>query len=205
LPNEEFTLPEITKSVWAFLDSINVKTCFVIGHSLGGYVTLEMAKQKPERMNGFCLFHSTAYADDENKKQNRTKVMEFVSKNGTTPFVQTLMPSLFADPNHSAAKFLLDEAKKIDSKTVIAYARAMRDREEMTKVYVTFSKPILFFIGLKDGVIPPDTIWKQAEEVQQKRVHELINVAHMGMLEASSETQKVLLDFLEEVFQPVVS
>lgn len=198
LPPNEFTIGDIAKSIWALLDSIDVKTCFVVGHSLGGYVTLEMANHQPDRMQGFCLFHSTAYADDENKKFSRSKVMEFVARNGTSPFVQTLVPTLFADPNHRAVKALLSEAITVDPKTVIAYARAMRDREDMTKVYETFTKPILFFIGLKDGVIPPASIWKQAEKISHKRVHELVGVAHMGMLEASLETEKVLLDFLNE-------
>lgn len=198
LPSNEFTINEIAKSVWELLDTIHVKTCFVTGHSLGGYVMLEMAHQQPNRMHGFCMFHSTAYADDENKKLNRAKVMEFVAKNGTAPFVQTLIPSLFADPNHHAAKALLTEASQVDPKTVIAYARAMRDREDMTKVYAVFSKPILFFIGLKDAVIPPESIWGQAENAPQKRVHELPGVAHMGMLEAPAETERVLLDFLNE-------
>ncbi len=198
LPIHEFTIKEIAKSVWELLDTIHVKTCFVIGHSLGGYVMLEMAHQQPTRMEGFCMFHSTAYADDENKKVNRTKVMEFVAKNGTAPFVQTLIPSLFANPHHPATKALLNEASQVDPKTVIAYACAMRDREDMTKLYATLSKPILFFLGAKDNVIPPESIWKQAENAPQKLVHELHEVAHMGMLEASAETKKVLLEFLDK-------
>src|SRR4051812_32476186 len=40
-----------------------------IGHSLGGYVALAFAELYPERINGMGLFHSTAFADNEEKKQ----------------------------------------------------------------------------------------------------------------------------------------
>ena len=198
LPEAEFSIGDIARTVWDLLTSLGVKKCFIVGHSLGGYVTLEMAAQQPDRVGGFCLFHSTAYADDENKKLNRTKVMEFVAMNGTPPFVQTLIPSLFATPNHSMIESLLEEAKKISPKTVIGYARAMRDRADMTKIFDTFSSPILFLIGLKDSVIPPESIWKQAEKVQHKAVHELAEAAHMGMLESPATTQSILLDFLQD-------
>ncbi len=193
-----FTIPEITQTVWSFLDSIDVKTCFVVGHSLGGYITMEMANQQADRMEGFCMFHSTAYADDENKKLNRTKVMEFVAKNGTAPFVQTLLPSLFADPQHPMAEILLKEARNITPDAVIGYAGAMRDRSDTTKVYVSFSKPVLFFMGMKDTVILPESISEQAELLTVKMVCPLTEVAHMGMLEATSHTQSTLIRFLQD-------
>jgi pimeloyl-ACP methyl ester carboxylesterase len=157
-----------------------------------------MAHQQADRMEGFCLFHSTAYADDETKKLNRTKVMEFVAKNGTQLFVQTLIPSLFAVSNHRNIESILEEANQINPRTVIGYARAMRDRADMTKVYPTFLHPILFFAGMKDSVIPPESITKQAAEARDKKIFYLEDVAHMGMLESPAATQSMLLDFLRD-------
>jgi pimeloyl-ACP methyl ester carboxylesterase len=157
-----------------------------------------MADQQAYRMEGFCLFHSTAYADDENKKLNRTKVMEFVAKNGTPPFVQTLIPSLFSTPNNRNIEPILEEASQTNPKTVIGYARAMRDRADMTKVYPVFRHPILFFAGMKDSVIPPESITKQAAEARDEKIFYLEDVAHMGMLESPAATQSMLLDFLRD-------
>ena len=198
MPIGDFSIGDIARAVWDLLTRLDIDTCFVVGHSLGGYVTLEMADQHPDRLSGFCMFHSTAYADDAPKKLNRTKVMEFVAKNGTPPFVQTLIPSLFATPKHAILESLLQEASQISPLTVIGYARAMRDRPDRTQVYVTFPNPILFFAGMKDSIIPLESIWKQSEIAHHKVVHELAGTAHMGMLEASMEAEKVLLNFLEE-------
>ena len=43
----------------------------LIGHSMGGYITLAFAEKYPEYLNGFGLFHSTAYADSNEKKEIR--------------------------------------------------------------------------------------------------------------------------------------
>jgi len=52
----------------------NVKNLFtLIGHSMGGYITLAFAEKYPELLNAMGLFHSTAYADDDVKKKQGAK------------------------------------------------------------------------------------------------------------------------------------
>ena len=194
-----FSIADVAREVWSLLDSCSVDRCYVTGHSLGGYVTMEMARQQPERLAGLCMFHSTAYPDDENKKANRSRVMEFVSKNGTPAFVQTLIPSLFADQGHPMANVLLTEARAIQPESIIEYARAMRDRPDTLSVYKTFTKPVLFFAGMKDTVISPQSIHEQALLLQNNLVVPLTEVAHMGMLEAAADTQSAMLKFLRMI------
>ena len=50
----------------------------LIGHSMGGYITLAFAEKYSNRLNGFGLFHSTAFADSEEKKATRQKGIEFI-------------------------------------------------------------------------------------------------------------------------------
>ena len=40
----------------------------MIGHSMGGYITLAFAEKHPQMLRGFGLFHSSAYADTDEKK-----------------------------------------------------------------------------------------------------------------------------------------
>src|SRR5687768_607053 len=54
----------------------------LIGHSMGGYITLAFAEHYPEFLTGFALFHSTAYNDDEEKKAVRLKGIGFIEKHG---------------------------------------------------------------------------------------------------------------------------
>ncbi|HTM92045.1 MAG TPA: alpha/beta fold hydrolase, partial [Flavisolibacter sp.] len=54
------------------------KGALVIGHSMGGYITLALAEKYPELLNGFGLFHSTAYADAEERKEGRRKTIKSI-------------------------------------------------------------------------------------------------------------------------------
>ena len=61
-----------------------------------------MVKNSPELFTSLVLFHSTAYADSAEKKASRSKVVEFVQKNGAIPFASGFIPPLFFNPTHPA-------------------------------------------------------------------------------------------------------
>lgn len=50
-------------------DNRGRSVCTLIGHSMGGYITLAFAEKYSALLDGFGLFHSSAYADDESKKK----------------------------------------------------------------------------------------------------------------------------------------
>jgi pimeloyl-ACP methyl ester carboxylesterase len=58
---------EITAQLLALL---NIDKYALIGHSMGGYVALELASSYPKKTSQLILFHSTALADSEEKKNN---------------------------------------------------------------------------------------------------------------------------------------
>ena len=62
----------------------------LIGHSMGGYITLAFAEKYSTYLSAFGLFHSTAFADSEEKKETRKKGIEFVQKHGAFEFLKNL-------------------------------------------------------------------------------------------------------------------
>ncbi len=79
-----------------FFKSGEPHSVVVIGHSMGGYVTLALAEKYPELLRGFGLFHSTAYADSEEKKHSRRKIIDSIHEKGVAEFVKTSIPNLFS-------------------------------------------------------------------------------------------------------------
>jgi pimeloyl-ACP methyl ester carboxylesterase len=45
----------------------------MLGHSMGGYITLAFAEKYPSLLTAFGLIHSTAFADSEEKKKTAKK------------------------------------------------------------------------------------------------------------------------------------
>ena len=56
----------------------------MIGHSMGGYIALAFAEKYPQQLAAFGLFHSTAFADNEEKKLARAKAILFIKGNDST-------------------------------------------------------------------------------------------------------------------------
>jgi len=171
----------------------------LIGHSLGGYVALAMAEKRPDLFAGLGLFHSTAYADSEEKKLSRNKAIEFVKKNGAAAFATNFIAPLFADPHHIAIEKVKSIAAESKEGAVIGYTTAMRDRPDQTKTLKSFKKPTLFLAGEKDPGIPVESIHRQAKECQKPEIHVISNVAHMAMFEKPEEAASKINSFLSKI------
>lgn len=201
LPSDDFSIAAIANNVIDFLAAQKINKTVIIGHSLGGYITLELAKLKPELINGFCLFHSTALADNEEKKDARNKTIEFVEKRGVEIFATSFVPSLFYSKNRKNLTSEIDKAVAIASqtplKTLVAYSRAMRDRNDRTDVLANFENPIQMIAGDKDTSVPLEKIEPQFLLPKRAMVKVLDNTGHMGMFERKEETQQALQDFLK--------
>lgn len=197
LPTGQLSIAHVAEILIHWLREKKISNAILIGHSLGGYVTLSMAKQAPELFSAIGLFHSTALADSAEKKESRNKVIEFIEKNGVQKFTSNFISPLFADPSNPGVEVIRSIAIQASESSVKAYTRAMRDREDLTSVLANFKKPILFIAGEKDGGIPVDAVKKQAHLNPLSEVHLLPDVAHMGMVESESQTLDIVKRFIK--------
>ena len=69
--DEIHTMDFMADVVKFVLDTLDLKKCVMIGHSMGGYVTLSFAEKYIERIFAFILFHSHPFADTEETRTNR--------------------------------------------------------------------------------------------------------------------------------------
>jgi len=202
LPNQPCSIDFYADCIRAILDAEKVSSCLMIGHSLGGYITLNFATRYGNYLSGFGLFHSTAFEDDEAKKEDRTRVAESVRKYGETSFVKELYKILFAAPYLSShqqeVEALRKYAAEISSVEGIAQASlAMKDRKDTTEVLKQSKVPVLFLIGKEDKAISLEKTLPLTHLPDRAVICLLDGVGHMGMFEAQEETQKEIFKWLE--------
>jgi pimeloyl-ACP methyl ester carboxylesterase len=173
----------------------------LIGHSMGGYITLAFAEKYPKLLDSFGLFHSTAFADSEEKKQVREKAIDFINDKGPALFLKTSTPALFtkkfAEKFPEQVEALVERGKKFTAEALVQYYKAMMSRPDRTDVLKTFDKPILFIIGEFDNAIPLQSSLQQCYLPMQSHLNLLERSAHMGMLEEAGKSNQVLLKFLQ--------
>ena len=172
----------------------------LIGHSMGGYITLAFAEKYPELLKSFGLFHSSGYADSEEKAATRKKAIEFISRNGTEAFLKTSVPNLFAEPakkeKPELIAQLMDIASAISPEVLIQYYEAMLARPDRTEVLKTFTNPVLIIAGKFDAAVPLPASLEQFCMPTVAMVHILQHSGHMGMWEEPNLSNLFLSDFL---------
>ncbi len=185
----------------AIIEKEQVKKLTIIGHSLGGYITLAFAEKYPEKLDAFGLFHSSAYADDEEKKATRKKAIEFISQNGAVAFLKTSIPGMFADPVKSQEHVdaLIHDALNFTAGALIQYYEAMILRPERTAGLQTFPRPIMFILGTKDKAVPFELGLKQSHLPAISHIH-ILDSGHMGMLEEPENSLLKITHFLSSVY-----
>lgn len=199
LNRKEFSLADIAATIHAELIGQGIKKYICIGHSLGGYITLELKKKFPDIVTSIGLLHSTAFADNIAKKKARNKLIKFLETNSADKFLATFVPSLFCETNLSRLKTevekVIEMSVGIENLTIQAYAAAMRDREDNTKVLYGEKQP-LFIAGSCDLSVPKEDSESQILNIiNPQNCHMINDTAHMGMYESSSIIIKAINQF----------
>ena len=195
LPLVPFTLEDIGKHLNMWVSKLKLPKLTVIGHSLGGYVALAMARHNPTLFVGLCLFHSTPFSDSLEKKNNRNKVIDFVKKNGIEPFVETFVPSLFYLKNNEFVPFVKRLALGTQIDTFIAYSEAMRDRSSYEGLLEDFVSYLLVIAGMDDSIVPKSVSVMAGSLAPKSELILLENTGHMGMLENKMVCLKAIREF----------
>ena len=185
----------------AVLEFEQVKSCILIGHSMGGYVSLALAQKKPEILLGLGLLHSHPYRDSALKSKNRLKTIGFIQRHGIAPFaghfVRNLFPPAFLVDHKQFVEELIHKTSMHHSDAVIAASHAMIERADRSHVLTNLACPTLFIVGRLDHAISAEDSLKQLSLPNVASVHILENVGHMGMFEAPVETLEIIVDFID--------
>ena len=178
----------------------NIDTCTVIGHSMGGYITLALVEKYWNHVNAFGLFHSSAFADTEEKKQTRKKGIEFAKQHGAFEFLKTATPNLFSPNSKSqipnSIQEFISSLANFSTDALVSYYEAMMKRPDRTSLLEKTEKPVLFIAGEHDNAIPLNDILKQCHLPEKSYFHLLKKSGHMGMMEEPEKANQILEEFL---------
>jgi pimeloyl-ACP methyl ester carboxylesterase len=197
---EVHTMDAMAGAVKSLLDHLGVKACVMIGHSMGGYVTLSFARMYPEMLRGAGLFHSTALPDSPEAREGRSQAIEII-RSDRKGFLFKFIPGLFAPENRERLKeeinALVKAANSMTAQAIIAAQEGMKIRQDGRDVLFAASYPVMFIGGQKDNRIPFESIRELAGIPETSYSLFLKNSGHMGYLEARDETLGFVRFFAE--------
>ncbi|MCE7055366.1 alpha/beta hydrolase [Algoriphagus sp. AGSA1] len=199
IPNDR--LEDVAVQLKEWMEEQNIQNPIVIGHSLGGYVTLALLELMGAKLKGVGLFHSTAFADDEEKKGMRDRTLIFLKKHGVDTFVTSFVPPLIPEQKQEELQEeitrAIEQAKQSTLEGLLAYTKAMRDRIDRFEVLRDYTGPKLMIAGTEDGAVKIDA--SRAHKPAITHYHELNGVGHLGMIEQKNKCIELLREFCGKI------
>lgn len=200
-PNEPYSIELMASDIAELLHGLGIRKAVLFGHSLGGYVTLAFAERHADLLAGFALVHSTAYPDDEKGKENRVKAIFNIRENGIRPFIDGLVPKLFAPGHSETMPEWVQLARRIGYETkpegAIHTAQAMKERPDRRHVLEATDLPVMLVAGASDQIIPAEKTFS----VHKPNIREvtLDGAGHMSMLENPGALIEAMNRFLKPI------
>jgi pimeloyl-ACP methyl ester carboxylesterase len=197
------SITDFATALNAVREAENIPQMAIIGHSLGGYISLALAERYPETVGGLGLFHSTAYEDTPEKKETRKKSMQFIRNYGSAPYVEQSLPGLFSDSfkkdHPEVVREQIDRYANFNPDSLVQYLNAMMNRKDKTGILKAINAPVLFIMGEEDQAAPLKDVLKQCHLPQISYIHVLSDTAHMGMLENTILCNSFVDRFLKQI------
>lgn len=175
---------------------LNLNEYSIVGHSMGGYVGLEL-KMMDHRCQKLILLNSNFWQDSELKIEDRKRVAEIVKKNKNL-FLYEAIPNLFNSPanNDNDIKTIIATAKNMKASTIGLVSLAMAERSGFESDLLSFSDKLLIVQGEFDTIVSKEKMNEALLDYPEIRV-QYVSSGHMAHIEETENTQRIIRDFLK--------
>lgn len=200
--DDVYSMELLAADVIALLDTLNIEQAVIMGHSMGGYVTLALARRAPERLIALGLIGSQAAADTDEARKKRFELIEAVTKQGSQAVSEAMMPRLFA-PIEQEDETIKEQVNalmlSIKPAVLINTIRGLAARHDSTALLSGFELPVLIIAGDKDAIIPLENSEMLATLPTHCTLATIENGGHMMMLEQPQATTLAIRQFMDEI------
>jgi pimeloyl-ACP methyl ester carboxylesterase len=197
------SIETIADAIANFISTTINKPVILIGHSMGGYITLALVEKNPTIIKTFGFVHSTAFADSDEKKATRLKSIDLIKNSGTEAYLRGSVPNLFGETykrnNETKLENFVDDVKQLSPKIMMDCTLAMMQRPDRTSVLRSSKKPVMFILGTEDKAVPMADVMRQVYQPETAYFRLLEGVGHMGMWEAPEEVNQFILKFIQDI------
>ena len=194
------TMEDQADMVHHVLQKLKIRKAALIGHSMGGYVTLAFAELYPNTVKGIVLINSTSRADSDERKRNRARAIVAVKQNYSA-FIRMSIANLFSENNRERLDDRIEEVKLEALKTplqgIVAALEGMKIRKDREVILDFAPYPIQLVLAKKDGVLLYE---ENSDQIRDTHLQlSTFEDGHMSHIENQIELLAVLLGFLKRI------
>jgi 3-oxoadipate enol-lactonase len=189
------------RDVARVLDDTGIGKAAFIGCSIGGYILFEFWRRFRERVTALAVCDTRPQADTAEARANRLKAAADVLEQGTSPFIETMIPKLIGRSTLSTRPDLVDGARRMMSKmapqNISLVQRGMAERPDSVADLKSISVPTLIVIGDEDILSTPADGDLMRQKIPGSKLKIIPKAGHYAPWEQPEAVGIVLRQFLE--------
>jgi pimeloyl-ACP methyl ester carboxylesterase len=199
------TMKEMANAVADLLDHLEIEKALIGGLSMGGYTTFELFRMRPDLFKAIVFCDTAAYADTDEKRDNRFKLIEKINTGGTQPLIDEMLPNLIGETTKANDRELVSELTAMfadaDPQGAVAALRGMAERRDNTDLLPTIDVPTLFIVGEEDRLTGRDVAEEMHAQVNGSQLAVIEKAGHFSNLENTDDFNRALSAFCRSVFR----
>lgn len=194
------TMEMVADVLHEMLNSLGIEKVTMVGHSMGGYVSLAFCARYPEQLEGLVLLSSSPNPDTDLKKENRRREIALVRAGKKDALARVAPEAGFAEHNRRRLKSYIDDLVECvhitEDDGIVALLGGMIERADQNEMLRKCGVPQLFIMGKHDAYIPVEAAEAIIANNPQAEVAWLENSGHMGFIEEPEACAEALLKFV---------
>ena len=184
---ETHTMEYLADCVGLTMEALGVEKYSVVGHSMGGYVTLAMLDKYAKNLESITLLSSTTSADSQEKCDRRRREIELIKAGKKNTLARLVPHQGFAPENVKRLNDYIEDLRELilitEDEGVIAILGGMIERKSRGEQLRDSAIPHLFIFGRHDFYIPEEVAEEMIAADAGAKVLWLEHSGHMGFIE----------------------
>ncbi|MEX2374424.1 MAG: alpha/beta hydrolase [Dehalococcoidia bacterium] len=171
------------------------------GHSMGGYVALEIMRQAPERVTRLALISTQPRRDTAEQAERRRGLIWKAERQEFDAVLDDLIP-LFFHQDRLSDRALVDEmvemAERVGPQAFLRQQKAIVSRPDSVETLTAITCPVLVACGRQDAIAPLENSEHMAAQIKGAELNVFESCGHMAPMECASLTNVVMRRWLSE-------
>ncbi|MDD5562727.1 MAG: alpha/beta fold hydrolase [Thermoanaerobaculaceae bacterium] len=199
-PAAGYAIADLADDVVRLADALKLDRFVLGGHSMGGYVALEVAAAHPERLAGLVLIDTRAEADAPEGRRRRDAGIARIVAGDAAGFLDEFVAGLVGPSSATRAPRVVAELRAIAAEAapdaLAGCLAGMRDRPDRRDLLAAVNVPALVVVGQEDSLTPPASSRALASALPRATLVEIPSAGHTPSMERPIPTAEAILGFL---------
>ncbi len=167
----------------------------LVGHSMGGWLALEVMRKAKKRVQKLCLINTTARSDSIEKAAKRKAMIEQAKAGKFNQVVEQMLP--YFVHNQKAKQRVLGMFLKVGKDAFIAQELAMLMRDESESILASIDCPTLIIHANNDQIFSKEEHTELATKIPHATLVTIQDSGHMSPMEQPEAITSLLRNWLK--------